>query len=43
LLIGKIKYLIINYSPTHFFFSFEGSKAQSHTKPKVRKQLMSSS
>ena len=32
LLIGKIKYLIINYSPTHFFFSFEGSKAQSHIK-----------
>ena len=30
---GKIKYRIINYSPTHFFSSFVGNKAQSNMKP----------
>ena len=33
LLNGKVKYLIINYSLTDFFSSFEGSKAQLHIKP----------
>jgi len=30
---GKVKYLIINYSLTDFFSSFEDSKAQLHIKP----------
>ena len=30
---GKIKFLIINYSLTDFFSSFEGNKAQLHIRP----------